>query len=87
MRKLAHMADLIAFPFRARAALVRALVDDLHTIHGEAANAFWRQRISALVSELRASGLTDAAIRREILDLQDAVQCELVARSAAKATG
>ena len=76
------MADLIPFPLSSRVRLVRSIVDDLECVHGPAASQFWRARIAEIVAEMRASGLPDATIRTEILDLQDAVQSELCERSA-----
>lgn len=74
------MADVIAFPLHSRVALVRTLADELNTVHGPAANAFWRERIAGIVAGLRSDGLADTAIRSEILGLQDAVQIELQSR-------
>jgi hypothetical protein len=71
------MDNLIPFPLRSRASLVRSIADDLRVVHGPAANLFWRERIAGIVADLRASGLPDMAIRSEILDLQDAVQAQL----------
>lgn len=71
------MSNLILFPLHSRASLVRSIADDLRVVHGPAANIFWRERIAGIVAELRSSGLPDAAIRTEILDLQDAVQLQL----------
>lgn len=79
---LAGMAHLIPFPLGSRTALVRSMVDDLECVHGPAASAFWRARIAEIVAGMRATGLPDAAIRSEILDLQDAVQAELCERGA-----
>jgi len=79
---LAAMAHLIPFPLGSRTALVRSMVDDLECVHGPAASAFWRARIAEIVAGMRATGLPDAAIRGEILDLQDAVQAELCERGA-----
>lgn len=80
-RHLVHMAELIPFPLHSRAVLVRSIVDDLDTVHGPAANVFWRRRISGIVADLRSTGLSDDAIRNEILGLQDAVQAELQDRA------
>ena len=76
------MANLIPFPLCSRTALVRSIADDLERVHGPAASAFWRERIAEIVAGMRAAGLPDTAIRREILSLQDAVQAELCQRSA-----
>ncbi|MGB3539239.1 MAG: DUF6074 family protein [Mesorhizobium sp.] len=76
------MAHLIPFPLGSRTSLVRSMVDDLECVHGPAASAFWRTRIAEIVADMRASGLSDTAIRNEILDLQDAVQAELCERGA-----
>lgn len=75
------MAQVIHFPLRSRTALIRSMVDDLEAMHGAKANEFWRARIAAIIEELRASGLSSAVIRDEILDLNHAVQQELMARS------
>lgn len=74
------MTALIPFPLRSRAGLVRSIADELDIVHGPAANVFWRTRIAAIVASLRADGLSDPAIRAEILDLQDAVQAEMQQR-------
>lgn len=74
------MTDVIPFPLHFRTALVRSIADDLDTVHGAAANSFWRQRIAGIVAELRARGLPDASIRTEIYSLQDAVQAEMQRR-------
>lgn len=76
-----RMADLIPFPLHSRAVLVRSLADDLETVHGPAANIFWRKRIAGIVADLRETGLSDDAIREEILGLQDAVQVEMQHRA------
>ena len=71
------MADLIPFPRRAQIKLVTSIVNELQAIHGDGANEFWRLRIRSIVAEMREYGMSDAAIRAEILDLHDAVQTEL----------
>jgi hypothetical protein len=71
------MSNLIPFPLHSRANLVRSIADDLRVVHGPAANIFWRERIAGIVADLRSNGLPDAAIRSEILGLQDAVQAQL----------
>jgi hypothetical protein len=75
------MADLIPFPLSSRTRLVKRMVDDLEVVHGPAASAFWRAKVAEIVAGMRASGLPDAAIRSEILDLQDAVQAEMQFRT------
>lgn len=75
------MAQVIHFPLRLRTALIRSMVDDLEAMHGARANEFWRARIAAIIEDLRAAGLSSATIRSEILDLNHAVQQELMARS------
>ena len=77
----AVMADVIHFPLHSRATLVRAIADELEVVHGPAANRFWRDRIAGIVASLRSDGLSDGAIRHEILGLQDAVQCEMQRRA------
>lgn len=75
------MADLIPFPLHARVSLIRSIANDLEIIHGSAANIFWRERIAGIIADMRASGMTDTAIRCGILDLQDAVQAEMRERA------
>jgi hypothetical protein len=75
------MAEVIHFPLRLRTALIRSMVDDLEAMHGARANEFWRTRIAAIIEDLRGVGLSSADIRNEILDLNHAVQQELMARS------
>lgn len=79
------MSSLIPFPLSARARLVRDIVRDLLAVNGEAANMFWRERIGAIVSQMRESGIADTAIRTEIYALQDAVQTELRRRAVGEA--
>jgi hypothetical protein len=79
------MAELIPFPLHSRATLVRSISDDLEVVHGPSANAFWRERIAGIVAGLRADGVTDDAIRTEILGLQSAVQYELQRRASSAA--
>lgn len=79
------MAELIPFPLHSRAALVRAIADDLEVIHGPGANTFWRERIASIVTGLRVDGVADDAIRTEILGLQSAVQSELRRRACSAA--
>lgn len=74
------MAELIPFPFHSRTALVRSMTDELEGVHGPAANAFWRERIAGIVTELRSDGVAEEAIRTEILGLQHAIQAELQRR-------
>ena len=71
------MSNVILFPLHSRVGLVQSIADHLRSVHGPAANSFWRERIAAIVADLRSSGLPDAAIRTEILGLQDAVQMQL----------
>jgi hypothetical protein len=75
------MADLIPFPLSSRRHLVATMVDDLEVVHGPAASEFWRARVAEIVAGMRASGLSDAVIRSEILDLQEAVQAEMQFRT------
>lgn len=75
------MSSPIPFPLRSRTALIRSIAADLETVHGPAANEFWRRRIAGIVSGLRDSGLPDDVIRSEIYDLQSAVQYEMQRRA------
>jgi hypothetical protein len=85
---LPRMAKVIPFPIRARQDLIRSMVDGLECIHGAAANAFWRQRIGEIVSDMKAKGIEVDAIGRAIHDLQHGIHAELQKRALAQgATG
>lgn len=76
------MSNVILFPLHSRSSLVQSIADGLRAVHGPAANSFWRERIAGIVADLRSNGLPDAAIREEILGLQDAVQVQLAGNRA-----
>lgn len=76
------MADIIPFPLDRRAALVREIADRMETLHGPAANIYWREHIARIVAGMRATGFADDAIRAEILHLQHAVQMRLRGQAA-----
>lgn len=75
------MAEVIPFPIRSRTDLVRSMVDELASVHGDAANVFWRERIASIVSGMRSNGIAADTIRQEIYDLQDAIQREMQDRA------
>ncbi|WP_274626478.1 DUF6074 family protein [Arvimicrobium flavum] len=77
------MAQLIPFPLRSRVSLADTIATDLETLHGPAANDYWRTTIAKVVADLRRIGLSQDAIREEVLDLQDNVQAALQNRMVA----
>jgi len=80
------MAQVIYFPLRLRAALIKSIVDDLEALHGIRADQFWRTRINGIIEELRTVGFSSAQIRTEIMDIYYAIQDALLARIKRSAT-
>lgn len=70
-------ASLLVFPFDARAGLVRQVALELASLHGEAANAFWRKTARDLYGQLLGSGQDDARAREDVSRFSAAVQAEL----------
>jgi len=70
-------AELFLFPIDRRASLIRNTARALCELHGEPANAFWRQTARDLYRELLAIGNDDASARAEISRFSDSVQCEM----------
>lgn len=70
-------ASLLVFPFDARAALVRRVAVELSSLHGEAANLFWRKTARDLYGELLSTGQDDAKAREDVGRFCAAVQAEL----------
>ncbi len=64
-----------------RSTLVRAIVRqvalELSSLHGEAANAFWRKTARDLYSDLIGSGQDEARAREDVGRFSAAVQAEL----------
>ena len=78
-------ADVMVFPL-ARTIEVPRMARFLLVVHGEAAEKFYRKRCRELAKRMRAAGLSDAEINRQILDFQDAVQVALADMAQKEAT-
>ncbi len=70
-------SEVIAFPAKNRIADVKRCATVLDRLHGAAANDFWRQECRQLAAYLTGLGYDDAAMRREVMEFQSAVQAEL----------
>lgn len=69
-------ADVLVFPL-ARTVEVPRMARFLLVVHGEGAEKYYCKRCRELAKRMRAAGLSDAEINRQILDFQDAVQVAL----------
>ncbi|MBS9721236.1 hypothetical protein JYU29_11110 [Tianweitania sp. BSSL-BM11] len=78
------MSEIIPFPLYRRVSVVREIADRIETLHGPAANSYWRERIAIVVSQLKKMGVDNDAIRTEVLSLQDAVQTRIRDQSMAR---
>ena len=73
-------SQIIAFPAARRRTDVVQAARMLNEIHGPAANQAWRSLMSDLADELRKTGISEAEMRRQVLEFQAAVQLELRAQ-------
>lgn len=78
-------ADVLVFPL-ARTVEVPRMARFLLVVHGEAAENYYRKRCRELAKRMRAAGLSDAEIWRQIADFQDAVQAALTDMARKEAT-
>ncbi|KAA3498624.1 hypothetical protein DXM27_22530 [Rhizobium rhizogenes] len=76
-------SEVIAFPAKNRIADVKRCATMLDRLHGVEANDFWRRECRELAAYLTGLGYEDAAMRREVMEFQNAVQAELWAVDAA----
>jgi hypothetical protein len=72
---------LTFFPLHKRRQEVVRCATALDSIHGEAANAFWKAEMRSLASLLKTAGADDAEISSQIFEFNAAVQEELQNRS------
>lgn len=70
-------SEVIAFPAKNRIANVKRCATMLDRLHGVEANDFWRRECRELAAYLTGLGYEDAAMRREVMEFQNAVQAEL----------
>jgi len=70
-------SEVIAFPAKNRIADVKRCATMLDQLHGVEANDFWRRECRELAAYLMGLGYEDAAMRREVMEFQNAVQAEL----------
>jgi hypothetical protein len=75
-------SEVIAFPAKNRIADVKRCATMLDRLHGVEANDFWRRECRELAAYLTELGYEDAAMRREVMEFQNAVQAELWAGDA-----
>jgi hypothetical protein len=67
------MTQIVAFPMTAQANEVRLAADALRALHGEAANAYWRQTIARLRRQLAEGGVDREDGERELRAFCNAV--------------
>ena len=77
-------SKVVAFPIRNRLGDIKRCASMLDSLHGAEANDFWRTECRALAAKLTALGYDDAAMRREVMELQAAVQDQLLIMSQAE---
>jgi hypothetical protein len=70
-------SEVIAFPAKNRIANVKRCATMLDRLHGVEANDFWRRECRELAAYLTGLGYEDSAMRREVMEFQNAVQAEL----------
>ena len=73
-------SQIISFPAARRRADVLQAAKMLSETHGAAVNEAWRSLISVLAEELRATGISEVDMRRQVMEFQAAVQLELRAQ-------
>ena len=78
-------ADVLVFPL-ARTVEVPRMARFLLVVHGEGAQKYYVKRCRELAKRMRAAGLSDTEIWRQIADFQDAVQISLSDMAAREAT-
>jgi hypothetical protein len=78
-------AEVRAFPL-ARTIEVPRMARFLIVVHGESAQKHYTKRCRELAKRMRAAGLSDAEIWRQIADFQDAVQAALADMARKEAT-
>ena len=80
---MTQRSEVIAFPAKNRLRDVKRCAKVLETLHGREADIFWRDECRALAAHLLGLGYDDAAMRRDVMEFQDAVQSALWAASSA----
>jgi len=70
---------LLQFPADRRTADIRRCSEALQTLHGEAANRFWRLEMAGFAANLKAQGCSEHEISRQAALFMHAVQMELQA--------
>ncbi len=69
-------ADVLVFPL-ARTVEVPRMARFLMVVHGEGAEKYYRKRCRELAKQMRATGLNDTEISRQLLAFQNAVRAAL----------
>ena len=72
-------AEVLAFPCDRRWLEVQQAARFLNIVHGPDADKWWKQRIKRVAAPLRAAGVPEEEIRRQVNAFQTAVQVELQA--------
>ncbi|TCR98312.1 hypothetical protein EV281_109119 [Rhizobium sp. BK418] len=76
---------LLQFPADRRTADIRRCSEALQTLHGEAANRFWRSEMASFAANLKAQGCSEHEISQQAALFMHAVQMELQAAYATAA--
>lgn len=72
-------AEVVVFPCDRRWLEVQQAARFLNIVHGPDADKWWKKRVSRVAAPLRAAGVSEEEIRRQVLAFQQAVQSELQA--------
>lgn len=70
-------AEVVAFPCDRRWLEVQQAARFLNIVQGPNADKWWKKRIQAIASPLRAAGVPEEEIRRQVFAFQEAVQVAL----------
>ncbi len=79
--RVTKRSEVIAFPAKNRVRDINRCVQMLEVLHGAEADRFWRDECRALAAHLTDLGYEDGAMRREVMEFQNAVQMQLWAAS------
>jgi hypothetical protein len=71
------MSVVICFPLDRQHGEVKRCAANLHRLHGEMANTYWRREMQSLAARLRSLRMLESEVSRQALAFTAAVQVEL----------
>ena len=69
--------EVIPFPAKHKTGRARRMAEIMLKRKGRWAESYWRQTIATYDRQLRAAGVPDAVVRRELSDFTHAVQMQI----------